>query len=51
MDRGVIRRKRDHIILFKMDDEYDILPQKIDGVIGLDLKTYRFRLYKQKSSH
>jgi hypothetical protein len=50
-DKTIKRRKRDHIILYKMKDDYKMLPDKIIGNYGIDLKTYSFKLYKLKANH
>ncbi|TCD12806.1 hypothetical protein EZ449_01810 [Pedobacter frigidisoli] len=50
-DRTVRRRKRDNIILYNMKDDYQVLPDKIRGVYGIDLGTFKFTLYKQKTTH
>ncbi|RYD74943.1 hypothetical protein [Pedobacter agri] len=47
-DTTVRKRKRDHIILYKMKDDFDVLPDQINGAYGFDLKTSGFKLYKQK---
>lgn len=50
-DHTVRRRKRDNIILYRMADEYEILPNKIKGIYGFDLNTSSFTLYRQKTTH
>jgi len=46
-DRTIRHRKRDNIILYGLEDEYELLPNKIRGIYGIDLSTYSFTLYKQ----
>jgi len=50
-DKTIKRRKRDNIILYKMKDDYEMLPDKIIGSYGVDLKTYSFKLYKLRTNH
>ncbi|MCX2475523.1 hypothetical protein OQZ33_14415 [Pedobacter sp. MC2016-05] len=50
-DKTVKRRKRDNIILHKIKDDYEMLPDEIIGSYGIDLKTYSFKLYKLKANH
>lgn len=50
-DKTIKRRKRDNIILYKMKEGYEMLPDKIIGNYGIDLKTYSFKLYKLTTTH
>jgi len=45
-DRTTPRRKRDNIILYRLEAEYEVLPNKIRGIYRIDLSTYSFTLYK-----
>jgi len=46
-DRTIRHRKRDNIILYRLEDEYNILPNKIGGIHRIDLSSYSFTLYRQ----
>lgn len=48
---SIKRRKRNKIILYNLKEDYESLPAKIKGIYGIDLKTFSFKLYKQKAIH
>jgi len=48
-DKATVIRKREFITLYHISDEYDVLPDKINAVCGIDLKTNRLKLYKAKA--
>ncbi len=50
-DKTVRIRKRDNIILHKIKEAYESLPGEINGIYGIDLKTYSFNLHHQSANH
>lgn len=47
-DRSITPRKRNNIIFYRMNNDFEILPNTINGAFRIDLKTFSFKLYKQK---
>jgi len=45
-DHTIRHRKRDKIILYRLEDDYEVLPNKIRGTYSIDLSTYSFTLYR-----
>ncbi|RYD78688.1 MAG: hypothetical protein EOP55_06545 [Sphingobacteriales bacterium] len=50
-DKTIRIRKRDNIILHNIKEDYENLPGKINGIYGIDLKTYSFKLHHQSANH
>ncbi|RZK13490.1 MAG: hypothetical protein EOO86_20040 [Pedobacter sp.] len=50
-DRSITPRKRNNITLYRMKNDFEILPGTINGTYGIDLKTFTFKLHKQKITH